>query len=66
MNGLTVEERLKRLEEGYHNNRLEGQIVSPGRMEVLRGMIRAGMSSDEIAKSIIADYATRGPQKQPA
>lgn len=61
--GRTVSERLALLDQGYHNNRLEGQIVDPGRRAAIKAMVRAGKSSDEICSSIVAHYASKANSK---
>ncbi|PKN07083.1 MAG: hypothetical protein CVU73_14745 [Deltaproteobacteria bacterium HGW-Deltaproteobacteria-8] len=45
--GATIAERLWRLEQGFHTNRLEGQPVPAEDQALLRALFRAGCTSDE-------------------
>lgn len=45
--GATIAERLRRLEQGFHTNRLEGQPVPPEDQALLRTWFRAGCTTDE-------------------
>lgn len=55
----TVAERLVLLDQGFHNNRLENQLVAPERRAEIKDMVRAGKSTDEICAKIVAHYASR-------
>lgn len=58
-----TEERLALLGRGYHNNRLEGQVIKPERYEAIRAMIKAGLSSDEICARIVGHYTERAEKE---
>lgn len=51
--------RLTQLEKGYHNNRLEGQVVTKKRCAALGRLVCQGMSADEICTSIVSHYSAK-------
>jgi|GEM_PF-4778577 hypothetical protein len=56
VDGLTLEERLEGLEQGFHDNRLEGNPLTRAEKDQLRGWVRQGLSDDEISRLISADF----------
>lgn len=56
VDGLTLEKRLEGLEQGFHDNRLEGNPLTEAEKEQLRGWVREGLSDEEISRLISADF----------
>ncbi len=51
--------RLTHLQKGYHNNRLEGQVVTQKRCAALSRLVSEGKSADEICTSIVSHYSAK-------